>query len=88
MDDILRHQLDRIEEKLDKNTEFTIKNVVVLEEHQRRSEALEKQVALLAAEQEPLKRHVIVWSGFGKGLIALCGLLAAVAGVLRAFGIL
>lgn len=54
----MEKRIAKIEEKLDQLVEIAIKNTVVLEEHQRRSLALEDHVKILEKEVAPIRDHV------------------------------
>lgn len=51
-------RLDHLDQKIDHLTEIAIKNTAILEEHQRRSLALENHVELLEKAMEPLQTHI------------------------------
>lgn len=51
-------KLDRIDRRIDDLTVIAIKNTTILEEHQRRSLALEKHVDLIESRIEPVITHV------------------------------
>lgn len=79
MDDAnLTRYLERIEAKLDINIAHVHRNTVVLDEHIRRTEAVEKMLEYHAARLQPLERHVAAWAGAGKlfSIIASCVALA------------
>ena len=85
--------LDRQWESLEKiraeqavQNETLARNTSTLEEHHRRSLALEEQVKLLKAEVDPIKTHVHNLEGVGKFMRILgysAGAITAVYGVFK-----
>lgn len=70
--------LERGNERLDALNAAQERHGAVLEEHQRRSEALEKYVSVLEAELKPIKTHVAVAGAVAKYSIPLIGLAVAI----------
>lgn len=81
----MEESFKRLEDKLDKVIEtttrmevVTAKNVVILEEHQRRSDALETHVRILESEVDKIKRTKNMAQGAVKFLGFLSGLVIAI----------
>lgn len=89
-------RLDKIETKIDKfgehlsNIDKTLeRNTVSLEEHMRRSDAIEAYVKRIEEEDlKPVKKHVNNITAAVKGILWFCGVAAGVATFLHKFGII
>jgi len=73
----MKDQLDRIEARLDDLVVVAAKNTAVLEEHQRRSLALESHVMKLEEQLHPVKAHVDFLNKTAKVLVSLAALAVA-----------
>jgi hypothetical protein len=56
--DKLDQRIDSLDQKLDDLTIIAVKNTAILEEHQRRSLALERHVEVLEKNLTPVETHV------------------------------
>lgn len=75
--DKLDNKVDRIDQRLDNLDITSVKQSLILDEHQRRSLANEESVSLLRQEFKPVERHVIIFNGILKAV----GVLATMSGV-------
>lgn len=73
----MRDQLDRIETRIDDLVIIAAKNTAVLEEHQRRSLALEAHVQTLETQLQPVKAHVDFLNKAAKVLVSIAALAVA-----------
>ena len=79
------NKLERLEEALVKLSHEIARQGLLLDEHQRRSLALEEEVNQLWASHGPVEKHIAMWSGALKalGVIGtLSGIAAAIVKVL------
>lgn len=79
-------RLKRIEENTDQLIREVTRQGVVLDEHQRRSLALEASVAMLREKHAPLETHVAMWSGAMKALTVAAVVLSVVLTVYKLLG--
>ncbi len=82
----LEGKLDRLDERLDESAKVQERHAVSLEEHMRRSEALEEAVAHLRTELAPIKTHVAMWGGVAKAITFVGAGAGAVVGILQVLG--
>lgn len=59
---------------------------VSLDEHMRRTLAIEKHIELHAGRIVPLEAHVAAWAGVGKAIVFLGVILGAAAALWKMFG--
>jgi hypothetical protein len=73
-------KLDKIDEKVQRNTVVLAEQQVILDEHQRRSIANEAAVDILRVEIKPL----LQWHSFATLALKVLGVLALLATIYRA----
>lgn len=82
----MESRFDRIEEKLDKISELQADMGASLREHIRRTEIAELNIESLAKEMKPIQEHIASVRGFGKIVLALSAIGAAIATIWQSFG--
>lgn len=82
----LESKLDRIDSRLNAMDVTLAKQAGSLDEHIRRTEALESWVESIQEELEPIKSHVSAWAGAGKLVVVLGVLAGIVFGAWKLFG--
>ena len=82
-DERLFKWMDRIETKLDANTEICRENEANLREHMRRTDLLEKQVIQVKTQVEPIQKHVDFVKTLLKGFLGAGALATAAASVAK-----
>lgn len=78
----LEAKIDKLDEKVDAISITLVQNTAILEEHQRRSSALEAIVQRNELDVQPLKDHVNAMKIGFKAIGWFCGALAGLAGLL------
>lgn len=84
--DNLNNRLDEVQSVLADIRVDLARNTRSLEEHMRRTEALESAVDVIRAEARPVQTHVAVVGALGKVLAAGGTVVAIVEGVLQLTG--
>jgi len=74
--------LDKSREEQVRQNETLLRNTITVEEHHRRSLALEKQIARVETEIEPIKAHVQQLTGVGKFFRMVGYVAGAIAGTI------
>lgn len=77
--------LNRLDGKVDGITAVQRDHAEVLNDHIRRTEALEEQTSLIRQDVAPIKQHVAVFGALAKGIGALLALAGTVAGIWSAW---
>lgn len=78
-------KLDRILDSLWELKVAQERHSVILDEHHKRSDNLERLVSLVDSRVVPIEQHVQRWAGVGKAVAILAALAAIVMGLTRIF---
>lgn len=79
-------RLTRIEEKLDKLVEIQADLRADVAEHIRRTEIAEQNIVQISEQVKPIQEHVAIVRGFGKIMMGLAAVAAALVTIWQSLG--
>lgn len=82
-DQRILNKLDKIEERQQIHTEQLIHYNVILQEHIRRTELLEKSVEIIDMQLRPIEEHVSLVNKMFKGFAIIVSAMSAIATIIK-----